>query len=67
MRLIDYVRLFEADDLTMFLMAVGTASRGSHTINESIDIQRKLLKDNDPEFTKIFNDVVNKLNTEIEV
>lgn len=67
MRFIDCLRTFEADALAIFLMAIGMANEGSHTINEAIDLQMKLLEDKNPEYIKIFNDIVNKLNEEIEV
>ncbi len=67
MRFIDCLREFEAEDLAMFLLAIGAASLGSRTMNELIDFQRKLLESKDPEYAKIFNDIVNKLNEEIEV
>lgn len=67
MRLIDYVRTFEAKELAIFLMAISTASRGSHTMNEAIELQIKLMNEKDPEYTKMINDIVNKLNMEIEV
>lgn len=67
MRFIDCLRTFEANYLAIFLMAIGMASEGSYTINEAINLQMKLLEDKNPEYIKIFNDIVNKLNEEIEV